>query len=139
MVSICFQEFFLNIKDLVRQTQNDQQPGSQFQIWDNAANDLQQKFDETKRSIHVALCDNVDTRSVLDVIRDIVGYCNVYIRDQQSNGTVNVLLLKRIAAYVTDILHIFGAINGSRGGIGFPIDSNKTNDVNTHTPFHSEL
>lgn len=31
--------------------------------------------------------------------------------------------------YITDILHIFGAINGPRGGIGFPIGGADTGDV----------
>lgn len=113
----------------MRQTQNVEQPGAQFQIWDKAADDLQKQFNVTKRSIHVALCDNIDTRTVLDHIRDIVAACNIYIRDYSAAGTVNVLLLKRIAAYITDILHVFGAINGPRGGIGFPLESGNSGDV----------
>lgn len=123
----------MNIKDLVRQAQNVQDPGAEFQIWDKAADDLQKQFDETKRLIHVALCDNIDTRTVLDHIRDIVGACNVYVRDHTATGTLNVLLLKRIATYVTDILHVFGAISGPRGGIGFPIDSGNSGDVSLAT------
>lgn len=34
---------------------------------------------------------------------------------------MNCLLLRKIAIYITDLLHIFGAINGPRGGIGFPV------------------
>lgn len=114
---------------MVRRTQNVDQPGAEFQIWDAAADDLQKQFNETKRLIHVALCDNIDTRTVLDHIRDIVAACNIYIRDHSAAGTLNVLLLKRIATYITDILHVFGAINGPRGGIGFPIDSGNSGDV----------
>lgn len=77
----------------------------------------------------MALCDNIDTRTVLDIIRDLVGLCNIYIRDQNTNNTLNVLLLKRIAAYITDTLHIFGVISGPRGGIGFPVDAGKSGDV----------
>lgn len=113
----------------MRQTQNAENPGAEFQIWDKAADDLQQQFTRTKRAIHVALCDNIDTRTVLDHIRDIVAACNIYIRDYSVNGTINVLLLKRIATYITDILHIFGAISGPRGGIGFPIESAGSGDV----------
>lgn len=124
------QEFFLNIKDLVRQSQNADNPGAEFQIWDSAADELQQQFSQAKRSVHAALCDNIDTRTVLDHIRDIVAACNVYIRAHSgAAGTVNVLLLKRIAAYITDILHVFGAISGPRGGIGFPIESGGSGDV----------
>lgn len=124
-----FQEFFLNVKDLLRRFQNDEKPETLFQTWTKASNDLQQKFSEAKSAIHFALCDNIDTRTVLDIIRDLVGLCNVYVRDHSANSTLNILLLKRIAAYITDILHIFGVISGPRGGIGFPVDSGKSGDV----------
>lgn len=48
-----------------------------------------------------------------------MSHSNVYIRDNGSK--FNGLLLRRIATYVTDILNIFGAIAGPRGGIGFPM------------------
>lgn len=120
----------MNVKDLLRRLQNDEKPESLFQVWNQASNTLQQKFSDAKNSIHLALCDNIDTRTVLDVIRDLVGLCNVYIRDHSSvTGSLNILLLKRIATYITDILHIFGVITGPRGGIGFPVDSGKSTDV----------
>lgn len=124
-----FQEFFLNVKDLLRRSQNEENPETLFQTWTKASNDLQIKFSEAKGSIHLALCDNIDTRTVLDITRDLVGLCNIYIRDQNANNTLNVLLLKRIAAYITDILHIFGVVHGPRGGIGFPVDTGKSGDV----------
>lgn len=119
----------MNVKDLLRRSQNDDKPEMLFQIWTKSSNDLQQKFSEAKNSIHLALCDNIDTRTVLENIRDLVGLCNVYIRDNNTESTLNVLLLKRIAEYITDILHIFGVISGLRGGIGFPVDSGKSGDV----------
>lgn len=117
------------MKDVLRRSQNDEKPETLFQSWTKASNDLQKKLSEAKNSIHMALCDNIDTRTVLDIIRDLVGQCNVYIRDHRADNTLNILLLKRIAAYITDILHIFGVINGPRGGIGFPVDSGSSGDV----------
>lgn len=119
----------MNVKDLLRRLQNEDKPETLFQIWTKSSDDLQKKFGEAKNSIHLALCDNIDTRTVLDNIRDLVSLCNVYIRDNCTESTLNVLLLKRIAVYITDILHIFGVISGSRGGIGFPIESGKSGDV----------
>lgn len=119
----------MNVKDLLRQSQNDEKPEMMFQTWTKASNELQLKFNDAKTAIHVALCDNIDTRTVLDIIRDVVGLCNVYIRDFRADSTLNTLLLKRIAAYITDTLHIFGVINGPRGGIGFPIESGSSGDV----------
>lgn len=94
-------------------------------------NDLQQKINTTKQAVHGALCDNIDTRTALDALRDLVSHSNVYIRDHKNE--LNALLLRRIASYITELLHIFGAINGPRGGIGFPVGGNAGNaDVNIH-------
>lgn len=122
-----FQEFFLNVKDLLRRSQNDEHPDKQFQTWTTAANDLQRKFNDAKTSIHAALCDNIDTRTVLDVIRSLIGHCNVYLKD--AGDTLNHLLLKRIAVYVTKILRTFGVIHDARDDIGFPLDAGKSTDV----------
>lgn len=42
---------------------------------------------------------------------------------------MNCLLLRRIAAYITDILHIFGTIEGPRGSIGFPVGGSINSNV----------
>lgn len=65
----------------------------------------------------------------MDEIRYLVATTNIYIRDQREN--VNCLLLKRIALYITDILYIFGAINGPRNGIGFPVNDSKGANVSS--------
>uniref|UniRef100_A0A336KAQ1 Cysteine--tRNA ligase, cytoplasmic n=1 Tax=Culicoides sonorensis TaxID=179676 RepID=A0A336KAQ1_CULSO len=111
-------EFFLNVKDLTRNVVTGL-PRDMFSEWTQKEKELQEKFNVSKEAVHVALCDNIDTRSALDALRDLVSHSNIYIRDNAS--TINALLLRRIATYVTDILHIFGAISGPRGGIGFPI------------------
>lgn len=125
-------EFFLNIKDLTRHV-TPSKPATQFNEWSNIEGEIQLKFNQAKDDVHIALCDNIDTRSALDAIRDLVSIVNVYIRD--NSRRLNALLLRRIAEYITDMLHIFGAINGPRGGIGFPIaghtDSNVSSFLNT--------
>lgn len=117
----------MNVKDLLRRSQNDENPDKLFQTWTKAANDLQRKFNDAKTAIHSALCDNIDTRTVLDLIRTLIGHCNVYIKD--ASDTLNHLLLKRIAVYVTKILRIFGVIHDTREDIGFPLDAGKSGDV----------
>lgn len=115
------QEFFLNVKDLIR-GDGGADLGKHFDEWRSAESDLQKKLNKAKEAVHQALCDNVDTRTVLDILRDLVSACNIYIRDSsKSSSGVNKLLLKRIGEYVTDLLHIFGAIQGPRGGLGFPL------------------
>ncbi|XP_055621827.1 cysteine--tRNA ligase, cytoplasmic [Toxorhynchites rutilus septentrionalis] len=117
-------EFFLNVKDLTRHVVSGK-PRDQFNSWSIVENDLQRKMNATKESVNEALCDNVDTRTALDAIRDLVSHSNVYIRDHKNE--LNALLLRRIASYITELLHIFGAINGPRGGIGFPIGGSAAN------------
>uniref|UniRef100_A0A182MYJ3 Cysteine--tRNA ligase, cytoplasmic n=1 Tax=Anopheles dirus TaxID=7168 RepID=A0A182MYJ3_9DIPT len=114
-------EFFLNVKDLTRHVQTGPARDA-FDRWRPVEADLQQKFADARAAIHEALCDNVDTRTALDVMRGLVSTCNVYIKEHRSSG-FNALLMRRIASYCTDLLHVFGAVNGPRGGIGFPISS----------------
>ncbi|XP_055594555.1 cysteine--tRNA ligase, cytoplasmic [Uranotaenia lowii] len=111
-------EFFLNVKDLTRHVVSGQ-PRDQFNEWTSVEGDLQQKLATAKEAVHEALCDNIDTRTALDALRDLVSHSNVYIRDHKAK--LNALLLRRIASYITDMLHVFGAIQGPRGGIGFPV------------------
>lgn len=120
----CLSEFFLNIKDLTRSGESDK-PNSIFDLWTTVEGELQKKFNNSKTAIHASLCDNIDTRSVLDNLRELVSSTNVYIKGEK----LNRLLLKRIASYITDILYIFGAINGPRGGIGFPVGDSSQSDV----------
>lgn len=104
--------------------------GRHFDAWGAVEMELQIKFNAAKDNVHKALCDNVDTRTALDVIRELVTGCNIYIRDNAKTG-VNKLLLRRIGEYVTDLLHIFGAIMGPRGGLGFPLGSSTAGQQNT--------
>ncbi|XP_016968199.1 cysteine--tRNA ligase, cytoplasmic [Drosophila biarmipes] len=111
-------EFFLNVKDLTRHVLSDE-PRKQFDAWTEVEAALQKKFANSQVQVHAALCDNVDTRSALDAIRELVSASNVYIRDNKTQ--LNSLLLRNVATYITDLLHVFGAISGPRGGIGFPV------------------
>ncbi|KAH8348148.1 hypothetical protein KR084_004837 [Drosophila pseudotakahashii] len=111
-------EFFLNVKDLTRHVLSDE-PRKQFDAWTEVEAALQKKFASSQVQVHAALCDNIDTRSALDAIRELVSASNVYIRDNKAR--LNSLLLRNVATYITDLLHVFGAISGPRGGIGFPV------------------
>jgi len=63
----------------------------------------------------------VDTRGALDAVRDLIGHCNIYIRDTRaSKQECNCLLLRDIAAYITWLLRVFGAVP-TEEYIGFPV------------------
>jgi cysteinyl-tRNA synthetase len=117
-----FNEFFLNIKDLLRGTDL---KNCDFYVKWNDDDDLklQEEFVKKKTSVHKCLCDNIDTRGALENMRELIALCNVYMKKK----TPNCLLLKTVAKYLTDMLRIFGVIP-SPDAIGLPLGSGS--DVN---------
>lgn len=67
----------------------------------------------------IMIIDNIDTRSVLDIIRELVANCNLYMSQKKNPNT---LLLRDIAVYITKMFIVFGAISSSYDSIGFPIE-----------------
>uniref|UniRef100_A0A1I7TKL3 Cysteine--tRNA ligase, cytoplasmic n=1 Tax=Caenorhabditis tropicalis TaxID=1561998 RepID=A0A1I7TKL3_9PELO len=77
-------------------------------------------FGKLKFDVHAALCDSVDTRTVIEKFRELIALGNAYINETDSEKTKpNCLLLRNIAAYITNLLKIFGAIPQSSQEIGF--------------------
>ncbi|XP_053600485.1 cysteine--tRNA ligase, cytoplasmic [Plodia interpunctella] len=109
-----FNEFFLTVKDAVRSGYGAGCGGG----WAPAERALAARLAAVRERVHAALCDNIDTRTAVDALRDLVGAAHVFLRQSSPH---NAPLLVTAARYVTDILHIFGAVEGPRGGIGFPI------------------
>ncbi|XP_072905363.1 cysteine--tRNA ligase, cytoplasmic isoform X2 [Hemitrygon akajei] len=111
-------EFFLNVKDILR-TPTD--ITGQFEKWEEKEVALNERFFEKKADVHRALCDNIDTRTVMEDLRALVSQCNTYIAVKKSNKELpNRMLLRTIATYLTEMLKIFGAIEGEEG-LGFPV------------------
>lgn len=59
--------------------------------------------------------DNIDTRTVLDIIRELITHTNIYLRDRKP---LNLILLNDIAQFISRIFSIFGVINVDKS-IGF--------------------
>ncbi|XP_062405256.1 cysteine--tRNA ligase, cytoplasmic isoform X2 [Sardina pilchardus] len=111
-------EFFLNVKDILR-TPTD--ITGQFEKWEDAEIELNNSLYERRAAVHEALCDNMDTRTTMEEMRSLVGQSNTYIASRKSSKLLpNRMLLQSIAVYLTDMLRIFGAIEGS-DAIGFPV------------------
>ncbi|XP_068438089.1 cysteine--tRNA ligase, cytoplasmic isoform X2 [Clinocottus analis] len=111
-------EFFLNVKDILRAPCD---ITGQFEKWEAAETELNNSFSDRKSAVHEALCDNVDTRAALEEMRVLVGHSNSYIANRKSGKLrPNRLLLGGVAQYLTRMLQIFGAIEGSEP-IGFPV------------------
>ncbi|XP_061706093.1 cysteine--tRNA ligase, cytoplasmic [Cydia pomonella] len=109
-----FNEFFLTVKDAMRAGYDEGCGGS----WGDEERVLAAKLQATKDQVHAALCDNIDTRGALDALRELVAACHGFLRRAAPRPAP---LLVAAARYVTDLLHVFGAVRGPRGGIGFPV------------------
>ncbi|XP_070420610.1 cysteine--tRNA ligase, cytoplasmic isoform X3 [Equus przewalskii] len=111
-------EFFLNVKDILRAPVD---ITGQFEKWEDEEAELNKSFYDRKTAVHEALCDNVDTRTVLEEMRALVGQCNLYMASRKAvRRRPNRALLESIALYLTHMLKIFGAIE-ENSMLGFPV------------------
>nr|XP_032626145.1 cysteine--tRNA ligase, cytoplasmic [Chelonoidis abingdonii] len=117
-------EFFLNVKDILRAPVD---LIGQFQKWEFQETELSKSFYDKKAAIHEALCDNIDTRTVLEEMRSLVSQSNSYIAAKKTARQMpNRLLLQSISSYLTQMLKIFGAIENDEA-LGFPVGGNGQN------------
>ncbi|KAH0620960.1 hypothetical protein JD844_021889 [Phrynosoma platyrhinos] len=117
-------EFFLNVKDIFRSPAH---VTGQFEKWENQEIELNKSFYDKKVAVHEALCDNIDTRTVLEEMRSLVSQCNSYIAAKKTARQMpNRMLLENISIYLTQMFKIFGAIEGDEA-IGFPVGGNGQN------------
>lgn len=111
-----FNEFFLNVKDAVRTLSQTHTTFDTFTKWSQQELALNQKYLQTKEKVHLALCDNIDTRTALDALRELVSSSNIYLREQK---LPNKILFYDIGVYVTKILSVFGTTH-ENAKLGFP-------------------
>ncbi|XP_053141465.1 cysteine--tRNA ligase, cytoplasmic isoform X2 [Hemicordylus capensis] len=117
-------EFFLNVKDILRAPAD---VTGQFEKWENQEIELNKSFYDKKQAIHEALCDNIDTRTVLEEIRSLVSHCNSYIAAKKCTRQMpNRMLMENISVYLTQMFKVFGAIESDEA-IGFPVGGNGQN------------
>ena len=112
-------EFFLNIKTHLRSMKplNHSDAYGKFAENDVALNE---RFSAIKKQIHLAFCDSIDTPTVMENIRQLISAANIYMNT--SNSTINSLVLRNIAVYITRLLNIVGLNPSSPSvdqGIGF--------------------
>lgn len=85
------------------------------------------------RSRESTFIDSVDTPSVMRLLKDLVGACNIYM--DESNPP-NTHLLENVALYITKMLRIFGAVPSS-ATLGFPVEAQGLDVEATIVPFAS--
>lgn len=98
----------MNVKDVTRGlTQHT--TFDTFTKWSDFELALNKRLLDTKEKVHLALCDNIDTRTALDVLRDLVTGANIYLKERKP---ANQVLLYDLSAYVTKMLEVFGTNAG---------------------------
>lgn len=102
-------EFNLNVQDLLRRT------GCTSEVWTLTEVRLQEVYDNARTGVHKALCDNIDTRTALDHIRDMITEANKYMNN---TAKVNSQLLVNINSYVSKMMTMFGVIVGDQSSSG---------------------
>lgn len=76
-------------------------------------------FYKKKAAVHQALCDNVDTRTVLEEMRALVGQCNLYMAARKAaRRRPHRVLLESIARYLTHMLKVSPPVPGPPGPSG---------------------
>merc|ERR1711981_1192705 len=75
-------ELFLTVKHIMRSTPS--HGVAAFLKWNDAESKLNLQLGQCKEDVHRALCDNIDTRTVLMSIQDLVVNTNAYIEGNRS-------------------------------------------------------
>ncbi|XP_064472265.1 cysteine--tRNA ligase, cytoplasmic-like [Ornithodoros turicata] len=113
-----FNEFFLNVKDVLHSAPPPNTTAA-FAKWSAVEVALNAKFQDARGGVHASLCDNIDTRSALECLRNLIYDCNVYMKDKKSSRSQsNAVLLRNIAEYITGILRVFGTTDDRSGDVG---------------------
>lgn len=117
-----FDSFFLNVKHIIRQ----QNVCTVEQKWKAAEKSLHSQLLKVQvnffqcsgwllqASVDTALKDSFNTPVAMAKLLDLVSAANVYMREQPQP---RLLLLKKIANYITQMLNIFGLIEGTLMGV----------------------
>ena len=104
-------EFFLNVKTHLRLMKQQTNSTQTFTKFDEHDLPLNERFLATKRNIHRALCDSMDTPTAMDLLRQLISTTNIYMN--RSDAKVNRHLLRNIALYITRMLTMFGLNSSS--------------------------
>ncbi|OWF41686.1 Cysteine--tRNA ligase, cytoplasmic [Mizuhopecten yessoensis] len=113
-----FNEFFLTVKDVLRMTPSTGL--ASFEKWTDDELQMNETYLAMRRDVHAALCDSINTRQTMEVMREAMSACNIYMtKCKVDKRFPNRKLLKNMATYITDMLRIYGAIE-TETVIGFP-------------------
>lgn len=95
--------FFSSVKHIIRTEKKEGKKWSEAEIY------LKDKFLSTQESVDLALRDNLDTKTALDSIKDLINSWNIY----EKSRAVHVELTEDVAQFVSKVLKVFGVIDST--------------------------
>nr|CAG4636836.1 EOG090X02DZ [Ceriodaphnia reticulata] len=120
-------EFFLNVKDLLRNGPASSTAAEYYQKWGTTEEEINGRFVEMKLRVREALCDNIDTKTSLEAVKSMISTCNKYLAQQKQSA--NRVLIKNVAEYITRLFQIYGVIEDKQN-LGFPSDASGAGSAN---------
>jgi cysteinyl-tRNA synthetase len=116
--------YFDNTKALVNKVNNDGSrnateaaDGSITHRYNENEKKLVDMLNTKQDAVHAALCDSINTPIVMDEVMDMINQTNKYMAG--GARSVNVLLLEKVAKWITGLLKVFGVANkGAEIGFG---------------------
>ena len=103
-----FKSFFREVEALVRDDYLTEEVGWRMGDADHKLSDA---YLAARQSVHESLLDNFNTKDAMLALLKVIGEANGYLRTPGVKPSM--LLFRSIATYVTEILKVFGVINGS--------------------------
>ncbi|CAG8574782.1 303_t:CDS:10 [Dentiscutata erythropus] len=110
--------FFVNTKALLNEFKQAAHESDGTHRYNASEKELMNLLREKQSAVHKALCDSLNTPTVMSEIMELINKTNIYVSAGRNN--INMVVLENIAKYVTNMLKIFGVIgNTSSEDIGF--------------------
>lgn len=103
-----FKSFFREVEALAREDYLNQEVGWRM---DDADHKLAEAYLAARQTVHESLLDNFNTKDAMLALLRVINEANAYLR--MPNVKPATLTLRSIAVYVTQILKVFGVVNGT--------------------------
>lgn len=103
-----FKSFFREVEALVRDDYLKQEVGWRM---GDADHKLAEAYLAAQQTVHESLLDNFNTKDAMMALLKVINEANAYLRTP--NVRPSTLTLQAIAVYVTQILKVFGVIDGA--------------------------
>ncbi len=73
--------------------------------------ELNKSFEERKALIHKALCDSINTPTVMKEISNLITTTNIYMTGNYNLPSYNHVLVRDIAIYITNLMKVISRIS----------------------------